>query len=355
MSDDRIVLSPPERRELARRVRSRGLRAEDVRRARLMLMLGRGDSYLTIRAALGCNANYISCWKQRFLAERLSGLYARHPGRSVQRRTPKLEARILELTRRGPSDGSTHWSSRKLAEHLGINHMMVARVWKRARLKPHRIDRYMMSNDPEFETKAADIIGLYVNPPQHAAVFSVDEKTAIQALDRLDPVLPLSPGRAERHGFEYYRHGTLSLYAALNTRSGEVLGMTAPRHTTEQFVAFLSDLVVCQPRGKEIHIIVDNLSAHKTKRVHEFLAAHPTVKIHYTPTYASWLNQVENWFSKIERDVIARGVFTSVNNLKRKLMRYIRHYNRSPKPIKWTYRDPSHRISPDTVSAVTSH
>jgi transposase len=213
----------------------------------------------------------------------------------------------------------------------------------------------MMSNDPDFETKAADIIGLYVNPPQHAAVFSLDEKTAIQALDRLDPVLPLSPGRAERHGFEYYRHGTLSLYAALDTRSGEVLGMTAPRHTTEQFVAFLSDLVVRQPRGQEIHVIVDNLSAHKTKRVEEFLAAHPNVHLHYTPTYASWLNQVENWFSKIERDVIARGVFTSVNNLRHKLMRYIRHYNQSPKPIKWTYRDSSRRISPNTVSAVTGH
>ncbi len=355
MSDDRIVLSRAERRELRSRVRSRVLRAEDVRRARLLLMLAGGESYRTIRKALGCNANYVSCWKQRFVAERLSGLYVRHPGRAVQKRTPRLEARILELTRRGPTDGSTHWSSRKLAEHLGINHMMVARVWRRARLKPHRIDRYMMSNDPEFETKAADIIGLYVNPPQHAAVFSVDEKTAIQALDRLDPVLPLSPGRAERHGFEYYRHGTLSLYAALNIRSGEVLGMTAPRHTTEQFVAFLSDLVARQPKGREIHIIVDNLSAHKTQRVQEFLAAHPTVKIHYTPTYASWLNQVENWFSKIERDVIARGVFTSVNNLKTKLMHYIRHYNRSPKPIKWTYRDPSHRISPDTVSAVTGH
>ena len=355
MGESRIRLSPPERRELESRVRSRALRAEDVRRARLMLMLAKGESYLAIRQALGCNANYISCWKARFLAERLSGLYARHPGRAIEKRTPKLEARILDWTRRGPTDGSTHWSSRKLAEHLGINHMMVARVWKRAGLKPHRIERYMLSDDPNFESKAADIIGLYVNPPQHAAVFSVDEKTAIQALDRLDPVLPLSPGRAERHGFEYYRHGTLSLYAALNTRSGEVHGMTAPRHTTEQFVAFLSDLVVRQPRGQEIHIIVDNLSAHKTQRVQEFLAAHPSVHLHYTPTYSSWLNQVENWFSKIERDVIARGVFTSINNLRQKLMRYIRHYNRSPKPIKWTYRDPSRRISADTVSAVTGH
>ena len=233
--------------------------------------------------------------------------------------------------------------------------MMVARVWQRAGLKPHRIERYMASDDPDFELKAADIIGLYVKPPQHAAVFCVDEKTAIQALDRLDPVLPLSPGRLERHGFEYYRHGTLSLYAALNTRNGAVLGKTAARHTSQEFVAFLADLVANQPRGKEIHLIADNLSAHKTRRVEQFLAAHPKVHLHYTPTYSSWLNQVENWFARIERDVIARGVFTSVKDLARKLMRYIRHYNRAPKPIKWTYRDPSHRISLDTIPHVTGH
>jgi transposase len=212
----------------------------------------------------------------------------------------------------------------------------------------------MVSNDPDFEKKAADIIGLYVNPPQHAAVFSIDEKTAIQALDRRDPVLPLSPGRAERHGFEYYRHGTLSLYAALDTRSGEVMGKTAPRHTSAEFVAFLSDVVASQPRRREIHLIADNLSAHKTKRVRDFLASHPRVHIHYTPTYSSWLNQIELWFSKIERDVIARGIFTSVADLRRKLMRYIRHHNKEPQPIKWTYSNPKKRIA-GTKSSVTVH
>jgi transposase len=212
----------------------------------------------------------------------------------------------------------------------------------------------MVSDDPAFENKAADIIGLYLKPPQHAAVFCVDEKTAIQALDRLDPVLPLSPGRAERHGFEYYRHGTLSLYAALNTATGEVLGKTAERHTSEEFVAFLSDIVAVQPRRRQVHIIADNLSAHKTARVQLFLAAHPRVHIHYTPTYSSWLNQVEIWFSKIERDVIARGIFTSVNDLKRKIMRYIRSYNTEAKPFKWTYRNVRHRIT-DANLSVTVH
>ena len=196
------------------------------------------------------------------------------------------------------------------------------------------------------------MIGLYLHPPQHADVFCVDEKPAIQALDRTDPVLPLSPGRAERHGFEYVRHGTLSLYAAFNTKTGEVLGKTAPRHTSAEFVAFLTDIVTNQPNGKEIHVIADNLSAHKTARVEAFLAQYPRVQLHFTPTYSSWLNQVERWFAKIERDVIARGVFTSVTDLKRKLMRYIRHYNTQPKPVKWKYFDASRRITPESIVTV---
>lgn len=180
----------------------------------------------------------------------------------------------------------------------------------------------------------------------NAAVFSVDEKSAIQALDRLDPILPLSPGRAERHGFEYYRHGTLALYAALDVRTGQVVGKTSARHTSAEFVAFLADVVATQPAGKEIHIIVDNLSAHKTKRVVAFLAEHPNVTVHYTPTYSSWLNQVEIWFSKIQRDLIARGIFESRNDLKRKIMRYIRSHNANAKPFKWAYRNAAHRITP---------
>jgi transposase len=287
------------------------------------------------------------------MAERLAGLYSRHRGQPATVLTPKLEAKILDWTRRGPQDGTTHWSTRRLGQALGISHMMVARVWARHGLKPHRLERYMVSDDPDFERKAADILGLYLNPPQHAAVFCVDEKTAIQALDRLDPVLPLSPGRVERHGFEYARHGTLSLYAAFETRSGTVLGRTAERHTSAEFVAFLTELIAHQPRGQEIHVILDNLSAHKTKQVEGFLRDHPTVRLHFTPTYSSWLNQVELWFAKIERDVIARGIFRSRHDLKRKLMRYIRHYNQTAKPVKWKYADARHRITPSLP--VTGH
>ena len=269
--------------------------------------------------------------------------------------TPELEARILDCTRRAPKDGSTHWSTRKLAAELGISHMRVARTWAKAGLKPHQLRRYMASDDPDFAKKAADVIGLYLKPPTNAVVFCVDEKTAIQALDRLDPVLPLSPGRAERHGFEYFRHGTLSLYAALNTQTGAVLGKTAAKHTSAEFVAFLAELVAGQPQGREIHVIADNLSAHKTERVELFLAEHPRVKMHFTPTYSSWLNQVECWFSKIERDVIARGVFSSVKDLAKKIMRYIRSYNRQAKPIKWTYKNTRNRIRTDSDSNVTVH
>jgi transposase len=341
-----IQFSVTDRQELESRARSRVLRAEDVRRAKVLLMLADGQSYRSIQATVGCSSAYVSRWKERYEADGLAGLYGRHRGRQVTVLTPAMEARILSLTRQAPPDGSTHWSTRKLAKVLGLQHMVVARAWRRAGLKPHRIERYMASNDPDFETKAADIIGLYLRPPQHAAIFCVDEKTAIQALDRLDPVLPLSPGRLERHGFEYYRHGTLSLYAALNAKTGAVTGRTAARHTSEEFVAFLSDLVAGQAKGQEIHVILDNLSAHKTQRVRDFLAEHPLVHLHFTPTYSSWLNQVELWFSRIEREVIERGVFTSVKDLARKLMRYIRHYNRDAKPIKWKYSDPSRRIKP---------
>jgi len=348
-----MTLTAMERKERERRVGSRKGRADEARRARCLLLLAGGTSWARIRAQVGCNDSYIARWRARFAAERLAGLYSRHCGQPATVLTPKLEARILDLTRRGPQDGSTHWSTRRLGKALGVSHMMVARVWARHGLKPHRLERYMASDDPAFERKAADIIGLYLNPPQHAAVFCVDEKTAIQALDRVDPVLPLSPGRAERHGFEYFRHGTLSLYAAFNTRTGEVLGRTAARHTSAEFVAFLIDIVAHQPRHTAIHVILDNLSAHKTKQVDAFLQAHPKVQLHFTPTYASWLNQVELWFAKIERDVIARGIVTSPPDLKRKLMRYIRTYNQSAKAVKWKYADPRSRITPH--STVTGH
>jgi len=233
----RVVLSPSERQRLGERVRSRKARAEEVLRAKIILLLASGESQWGVSRQLGCSINTVRLWLKRFLAERLAGLFSRHRGKIVDPESVKLEARILAAARHKPTDGSMHWSTRKLAAELGTNHTRVARVPAKAGLQPHRLRRYLASADPDFETKAADILGLYLKPPVNAAVFCVDEKSAIQALDRLDPVLPLSPGRAERHGFEYHRHGTLSLYAALNTKAGRLLGQTAPRHTSAEFVA----------------------------------------------------------------------------------------------------------------------
>jgi transposase len=351
---ERITLNAEQRAELQALTRTRHGSAAVARRARCILLWAAGERRVDMRDKLACNDGFISRWTRAYAEQGLPGLVSFYPGRAPRQPVEKLEARVLNHTlKRKPRDGSTHWSSRKLAAELGdISFMTVLRIWQKHGIRPHRLRRHMISNDPDFETKAADVIGLYLNPPEHAAVFCVDEKTAIQALDRRDRMLPLSPGRAESHGFEYKRNGTLSLFAALNTATGEVLGKTAARHTSEQFVAFLEDILASQPTGREIHVICDNVSSHKTERVRAFLQANPNVQMHYTPTYSSWLNQVENWFSRIQRNVIARGVFTSVKDLNKKLMKFIREYNKTAKPLKWKYDDPSKRITADSSVSV---
>lgn len=209
-----LQVSPEQRDELEGWAQSRSLPAGAVFRARVILALADGMTYRELEQKLGASAPTVSKWKTRFEEHGIDGLQGRHRGSQPRRATPAVQARVIRRVQQKPADGSAHWSCRKLAAELGLSKSTVQRILAQAKLRPHRLERYMASNDPEFEQKAADIIGLYMNPPQHGAVFCVDEKTAIQALDRLDPVLPLSPGRAERHGFEYYRHGTLSLYAA---------------------------------------------------------------------------------------------------------------------------------------------
>jgi transposase len=350
-----LVLDHHQRSELESISGSQSLPAGFVLRAKILLLLADGWSYSDIVEKLDTSTSTVGKWKRRFLAAGLDGLETERPGQTPQKLTPNVRARILNATRRKPRDGSTHWSTRKLAAELGVSKTMVHKVWQEAGLKPHRLERYMASNDPDLERKAADIIGLYLNPPQHAAVFCVDEKTAIQALDRRDRVLPLSPGRAERHGFEYKRNGTLSLYAALNTATGHVQGKTAARHTSREFVDFLEQVAAGVEPEREVHIICDNLSAHKTKLVDAFLERHLQVRLHFTPTYSSWLNQVELWFSKVQRDVIARGVFTSTADLARKLRRYINAYSKNAKPIRWRYDNPSRRIRHVKTSSQTVH
>ena len=347
-----LTLSLDDRRILASMLRSTTLGAGLVRRARVVLALADGETYAAICAAHGVTDKYIAQWKRRVREGGILALGDLPRSGRPNRLDPRVEAKILATTHEPPPAPLTHWTTRRMAARIGVSHMTVAKVWQRAGLKPHRLERSLASDDPDFETKAADVIGLYLDPPAHAAVFCVDEKTAIQALDRKDRMLPLSPGRAESHGFEYKRNGTLSLFAALNTSTGEVLGKTAARHTSEQFVTFLEDIVASQSPRREIHVICDNVSSHKTPLVQAFLAKHRRVHMHYTPTYSSWLNQVENWFARIQRDVITRGVFTSIKDLDKKLMRYIRQYNKDPKPLKWTFADPTRRITSDSSDSV---
>jgi transposase len=340
-----LALSADERRTLEGWARSQKGRADVARRARAILLLADGASYRTVAQTIGWSSATIAKWKARFRSARTAGLWGRHQGSRPRTLTPRLEARILTWTRKAPPSGATHWSTRRLAKQLGITHTLVHRAWQRAGLRPHRLERDVGSTDRALEAKAADIIGLYVRPPQHAAVFCLDDKTAIQALHPFDPMLPLSPGRAECHGFEYHRHGALSLYAALNTPTGGVVDQPAARHTSAEFVAFLTQVVASRPAGRDIHIILDNLSTPKTRLVRAFLAAHPQVQLHVTPTYSTWLDQVELWFARIERDLQALGIFTSVKDLARKIRGCIQRGNRDAKPFRWTYTDPTRRIA----------
>jgi len=342
----RVSLTPAERSDLEQLLRATSTPSGIARRARCVVMLADGASYADICAALDVTDRFVAQWKRRYQDGGVLGLAdAPRAGRQDHRLTPVLEARIVHLTQHtAPPTPLTHWTAPRLAARVGVRPSTVLRVWHRARLKPHRLERYVASTDPEFEQKAADVIGLYLAPPEHAVVLCVDEKTAIQALDRLDPVLPLSPGRAERHGFEYYRHGTLSLFAALEVATGRVNGMPAERHRSLDFLRFMDRVVIEYGPTRELHVILDNLSAHKTKAVRAWLAAHPNVHFHFTPTYSSWLNQVELWFAKIERDLIARGIFTSVPDLRKKLRQYITLHNKTAQPFQWTYSNPKHRV-----------
>ena len=350
----RIELTEEAMAELQSTLRKQTGNAGLARRARCVLLCARGERRVDIRKALGCDDGFITRWSAAYATQGLAGLVSHHPGRAPLRPVAQLEARVLERTLKSkPRDGSTHWSSRKLAAELSdVSFSAVQRIWRKHGVRPHRLDTHMVSNDVDFEAKAAEVIGLYLDPPEHAVVFCVDEKTAIQALDRKDRQLPLSPGRAQSHGFEYKRNGTLSLFAALNTATGEVLGKTAERHTSEQFVKFLEEIVAEHDEHQQIHVICDNVSSHKTDLVQTWLLLTPNVHIHYTPTYSSWLNQVEIWFAKIQRDVIARGIFPSTKDLDKKIMRYIREHNKNPKPIRWKYDNPKRRITSNLIDSV---
>lgn len=303
----------------------------------ILLLLHDDATYVQIEAKLSVASRTIGQWKKRYLAQGLPGLKdAPRPGTS-KKISARTEARICSIVQEPPPVGRTHWSASLISRRTGVPERSVNMVLARNNLKPHLHRSFMVSNDPDFEEKAAEILGLYLNPPQNAVVLCVDEKSQIQALDRMQPNLPLVAGRPERYTFEYKRNGITNLFAAFNTKSGEVIGQCRATHKQDDFVDFL-DSIAKQYRGRrEIHIILDNLGTHKAPRVREWLARHENWHFHFTPTYSSWINQVEIFFSIISRQCIRRGVFHSVPELVTRIKRFIKEYNKTAKPFRWTY------------------
>jgi len=347
-----IHLTAEERNVLERLTRTRTVAARLAQRARLVLLAAEGLSDRSIAQQGGLSIATVYRWRSRFATERLAGLEERLRRGRPPRYTEADRARVIStVCTQSPPHGATHWTVRSLAESTGVTRATVHRLLRAERLAPHRVKTWLTSTDPEFESKALDILGLYLDPPENALALSVDEKTAIQALDRARPMLPLRPGQPERRSFEYQRHGTTSLYAALAVHQGEVVGHCAPRHRHQEFLDFLRLLARTYP-GRELHLVVDNLSAHKTEAVRRWLRRHPRVHFHFTPTHASWLNQVEIWFSILSRKIIRRGVFPSVNALVHAIMTFIERYNQNSRPFAWTF---THERLNHIVTIETKH
>jgi putative transposase len=335
---EQIKLDALEKEHLEKIVNKRTSPQQMVLRAKIILMTSKGISAGEITEKLDTSKVTVSKWKKRFLENGLDGLMDQpRPGRSVKY-GPEIRHKIAAEAC-NPPPGRTHWTIRDLAKHMNVDRGIVERVFKDETIKPHRIKYYHHSTDPEFETKMLNIVGLYLEPPDNAVVLSVDEKTGIQALDRTQPVLPLQPhGKIKNIPFEYKRLGTTSLLAALDVHSGTVHGQFEDRHRHQEFLSFLVRLEkTYRKKGRQIHIICDNYSAHKHSKVKEWADSHENIFIHFTPTHASWLNQIELWFSIMSRRVLKQGIFKSVKDLINKIEKFINEYNQSAEPFAWTY------------------
>ena len=304
-----------------------------VMRARIILRAAEGAAHVEIADELGVSVQTVLLWRRRFKGQGLAGLAdAPHPGRP---RTygRAVREQILAATLTQP-EATTHWSRARLAKQVGVSPSTVGRVWAEGRLRPHRVETFKYSRDPQLTAKITDVVGLYLAPPERAIVLSVDEKTQIQALDRTQPMLPMKPGQVERHTHDYKRNGTLSLFAALEVGTGQVTNQARERHTGDDFLAFLRLLARTYPRG-EIEVVLDNVSTHKTPDVHAWLAKHPRFTFHFTPTSASWMNQIETWFGILTRQAIRRGSFRSVKELIAMIDAFTRQWNDGSGPFTW--------------------
>lgn len=331
-----LTLSPAEREELVAITRSRSLPQSLVNRARIILLAADGWSNVAIGAKLGCSLPTVGLWRQRYLTQRMPGLYDEpRPGGPRSIRDEEIAALIRRTVRTRPKDG-THWTCRSLAAETRLSKSTVHRIWRAFGLQPHRQKHFKLSTDPFFVEKVRDIVGLYLHPPDNAIVLAVDEKSQIQALDRTQPLLPLGLGYVEGVTHDYVRHGTLTLFAALDVASGRVVTQCRQRHRHQEFLQFLRHIEASVPAELTVHLIVDNYATHKHPKVRRWLAARPRFHIHYTPTYASWLNQVEIWFNIISQRAIRRGTFRNVRELVTKIDDFVRHYNQRSQPFMWT-------------------
>jgi transposase len=332
-----IQLCRADRDRLEKLVRDRNTAQKVVWRSRIVLLSADGLRPPAIAAAVGKSELTVRRWRRRFLAQGVDGLLrdaTRPPGKKPL--SPEMIQQVVELTLREKPPGRTHWSERSMAARVGIAPSTVHNIWKAHGLKPHLTRTFKLSRDPAFTEKVRDIVGLYLNPPDKALVLSVDEKSQIQALDRTQPGLPMKKGRAGTMTHDYKRHGTTTLFAALNLLDGTVIGECMPRHRHGEFLRFLKRIDRETPASLDLHLIVDNYATHKTPKVKRWLKAHPRFNLHFTPTSASWLNMVERFFGLITEDRIRRGVFKSVAELETAIMDYLDQHNADPKPFVWT-------------------
>lgn len=332
-----VKLAQLDQEELSSWLRSTSLTQGLALRARIILRLAAGDRPIEVSRSLDVSEKTVHKWRNRWNEQGIAGLHdAPRSGRPTVIDEKTVQT-VLKMTCEQLPQEATHWSIALMAQYAQISTWQVRQIWGAADLKPHRLRTFKISNDPQFAEKVIDVVGLYMNPPNNALVLSVDEKTQIQALDRTQPGLALSEGRIASRTHDYKRHGTASLYAAFNILSGEVITKVTDRHRAKEFIGFLRQVEKRTPKDKALHIILDNLSAHKTPDVNEWLEKHPRVHFHFTPTSASWLNAVEGWFAQLERRALYRGVFTSVKELKDEIKRYVKVHNKhSAKPFKWT-------------------
>jgi transposase len=332
----KLSLSDSERRQLLRISRHRSTPRGVALRVNIVLGAAEGVANHVLARNLSTSLPTVLLWRKRYQSEGMAGIVEDRPRSGRPKRiSEEREAAIVDATMKTTPKDATHWSVRAMAASQKVSPATVQRIWRKHKLQPHRVESFKFSNDPDFAPKVRDIVGLYVNPPDKAIVLSVDEKSQIQALDRTQPILPLRPGLPERRTHDYQRHGTTNLFAALNVLEGTVLGECQPRHRHQEFLRFLDHIEESVESGLDIHLVLDNYGTHKHPHVKKWLLQRPRYHVHFTPTSASWLHQIERWFAEITRKRIRRGTFRSVRDLIQAINDYIRLYNKRPRPFQW--------------------